>query len=205
LNIGKSSAIIPRPSIVEVPRMKTHSSASPDSPEIIDQLCVCAVHDSHYIVRYVRQPHGKYRPTTTLKLGVGRETGHPKSGETQKLPIEKIEGSCPPCPWCGCHGSTRYHCRCGGVVCGGRVEGTLFKCRVSCGAQWYSGVPANEINGLAAGSELKDQRTAGRTTAKPSTTTSQALPDPGRLLLGPASNVPARRATGDINRSGGRP
>lgn len=201
----KSFTLIPFPSIIEVPRAKTDSPATPDSPEILDQLCVCAVHDSHYIIRYVKQPYGKYRPTTSTKLTVARESGPRESAELQRLSAEKIEGSYPPCPWCDCHASAHYHCRCGGVVCGGRVEGNLFKCRPSCGAQWYPDSPVKEIKGLPPASERKDSRPFGGAPARPSAPASQSRPvTPSRLLLGPGSNVPARTMPGNIDRFGGR-
>jgi hypothetical protein len=200
----KSSAITPWPSIIEVPRTKTNSSPTPDSPDIFDQTCVCAVHDLEYVIRYVKQPHGKYRPTTSTKLSAARESGPRKSAEPQTLSVEKIEGSYPPCPWCACHASAHYHCRCG-VVCGGRVEGTLFKCRDSCGHQWYPDSPVKEIKGLPPASERKDYRPSDGATARPSAPGAQSRPvTPNRLLLGPASNVPARTTPRSIDHFGGR-
>ncbi len=200
----KSSGIIPWPSIVEVPRAKTDSSATLNTPEIFDQLCVCAVHDSDYITRYVKQPTGKYRATTSIKLDEGRESGRGNSAELQKLPVERIEGPYPPCPWCDCNTNVHYHCSCGGVVCGGRVEGDLFKCRRSCRAKWQSTSPAKEIKGLPPASERKEHRSPGGATARPPATTSQAQPVPGRLLLGPGSKVPARTTPRSMGHFGGR-
>jgi len=201
----KSSAITPWPSIIEVPRTKSNSSATSDSPDVFDQVCVCAVHDLEYVIRYVKQPHGKYRPSTSIKLSAARESGPRKSAEQQKLSVEKIEGSYPPCPWCACHASAHYHCRCEGVVCGGRVEGNLFKCRNSCRAEWHPTGEVKQIKGTTPVSERKDYRPNGGATARTSAPASQSRPvAPNRPLLGPGSNVPAQRTPGGTGHSGGR-
>jgi hypothetical protein len=201
----KSFTLIPFPSIIEVPRAKTAPSPTPDDPDIFEQTCVCAVHDSYFITRYVKQPHGRYRATTTVKLDGGRESGRGKSPALQTLSMDKIEGPHPPCPWCSCNMNMRYHCYCDGVVCGGRVEGTLFKCRDSCGKQWYPTGNVTEIKGIPPSPERKDYRPSGGATPRPSAPASQSRPvTPNRLLLGPGSNVPARTAPGSVNRFGGR-
>jgi len=201
----RSSGLIPWPSIIEVPGAKTDSSATPDGPEIFDQECVCAVYDAPYITRYVKQPHGKYRVTTSIRLDAGLGPGRGKSAQLQKLPVEKLEGSYPPCPWCSCNINMHYHCHCGGVVCGGRVEGTLFKCRDSCRAKWHPTSHAKEIKGLPPASERKEYRPSGGATARPSASPSQSRPvTPNRLLLGPGSNVPARTTPRSIDHFGGR-
>jgi hypothetical protein len=201
----KSFTLIPFPSIIEVPRAKTAPSPTPDDPDIFDQTCVCAVHDLEYVIRYVKQPHGKYRPTTSTKLSAARESGARKSTEPQTLSIEKIEGSYPACPWCGCHASAHYHCYCGGVVCGGRVEDGLFTCRDSCKRKWRSAGQPKEIKGIPPPSERKDYRPSGGATPRPSAPASPSGPmTPNRLLLGPGSNVPARTMPHSIDRAGGR-
>ena len=49
LNIGKSVAVAPWPSIIEVPGAKTVPPESENGPTVIDQLCVCAVHDEPFM------------------------------------------------------------------------------------------------------------------------------------------------------------
>lgn len=99
------------------------------------QLCVCAVFDLPFLDRFEQQASGIYRPVESQRIhdGQGTLTG-PQIG--QVLNVDDIDGPYVPCPWCGDDGNMRYHCDCGGVVCGGKVSRGVFHCRVSCGQFW---------------------------------------------------------------------
>jgi hypothetical protein len=117
----------------------------PPSPEIFEELCVCAVRDRPYIVRYARQRNGKFRAESSRKV-TGASGGSIANGPLNAtLPIDRFEGGISPCPWCG--GLGHYHCSCGAILCGGRLAGNLFTCRDSCGRQWRPDHPVSELKG----------------------------------------------------------
>ncbi len=111
---------------------------------VVAQLCVCAVFDLPFLDRFERQASGIYRPVESRRVhdaenfGAGAEIGG-------VLNADDIKGAYMPCPWCGDNGNMRYHCDCGGVICGGKVKGKMFHCRASCGASWPMGNPVREI------------------------------------------------------------
>jgi hypothetical protein len=146
--------------------------------EVFDQMCVCAVHDRPFITRYTKQPSGKFRATECIKVQSGSAQSEKSAGKLSTLSVGEIDGRYPPCPWCGCTSNVHYNCRCGGVVCGGRVKGRVFRCRRSCGAEWIPGASTQEIQGTSLRRDSKDWKSSPRT----------ALAEPmkpvGRLLLG---------------------
>jgi hypothetical protein len=77
----------------------------------------------------------------------------------------------------------RYHCDCGGVICGGRVKGKMFHCRASCGRRWPMGDPVHEI-------EVTEERARREWKAPPRSASTWQAPardtSPARLLLPPA-------------------
>jgi hypothetical protein len=158
-----------------------------DAREFFDQRCVCAIEDLEFIVRYVRQPSGLFRATESIKPPQGQQSGEASVPSSLVVPINQIEGSHTPCPFCG--NSGHYHCNCGGVVCGGRVLGQLFTCRKSCGDKWIIGTPVTEIKGSKPRQEPQESKAPPR---RPSS--SAAPPKPAssenRLLLG-SGNTPA--------------
>jgi hypothetical protein len=127
-------------------RQNTPVSPPPqaDAREFFDQRCACAIEDLEFVVRYVRQPSGLFRPTESIKLPQGQQSGKASAPSSIVVPMNQIEGGLTPCPFCGNGG--HYHCYCG-VVCGGKVVGQLFTCHKSCGQKWILGPPTTEIKG----------------------------------------------------------
>ena len=158
--------------------------------EFFEQLCVCAVEDRAFIVRYVQQPNGLFRAIESVKIHAGGGSGKGGTRPTLVLSTGKIEGSHTACPWCG--NSGHYHCDCGGVVCGGKLIGQLFTCRASCGAKWIIGSPVTEIKGTKPQQERQESKAPPRR-ASPSSASSKPAHE-NRLMLGSASQLPAKRA-----------
>jgi hypothetical protein len=135
-------------------------------------VCVCAVHDKPYILRFERQATGLLRFTKTIRMeGQGSEGAHAPSGTEVYSPIDthslkEFEKSAMPCAWCG-DGSFNL-CTCNALVCGGRSVGETFRCRPSCGAEWV-GVPLQEVQGSARREEHHWKRApASASPARPS-------------------------------------
>jgi hypothetical protein len=145
------------------------------SAEMFDQMCVCAVHDRPFITRYTKQPSGKYRATECIKFATSSNSSRKRAGKAFKLSVDELEDGYPPCPWCGCNSNVHYHCRCGGVVCGGRVKHQVFRCRASCGAEWIPGPNAKNIEGTSAKHESKDWKWTA-TASKPVDENRRLLP-----------------------------
>jgi hypothetical protein len=161
-----------------------------DAREFFEQLCVCAVEDREFIVRYVRQPNGLFRAIESVKIPAGGGSGKASTRSTLVLSTDKIEGSHTACPWCS--NSGHYHCHCGGVVCGGKLVGQLFTCRASCGAKWIIGSPVTEIKGTKPQQDRQESKAPPR---RASTTAASSKPaTENHLLLGSASQLPVRRA-----------
>lgn len=161
-----------------------------DTRKYFNQLCFCALRDLPFVVRYERQPNGRYRALESVQLQQGGASGREGQSETFILPTDQIDGGHTPCAWCGTTG--HYHCHCGGVICGGKVKGNLFTCRVSCGAQWIMGPPVTEIN--LAKPEPPERQEWKAPPRKPAASYTPAKPEPEiRLQLGPASQIGVRR------------
>jgi hypothetical protein len=177
---------------VETQPAQAASAAPPvDAREFFEQLCVCAVEDREFMVRYVRQPNGLFRATESVKIHAGGGSGKGSTRPTLVLSIDKIEGGHTACPWCGNGG--HYHCDCGGVVCGGKLIGQLFTCRASCGEKWIIGSPVTEIKGTKPQQERHESKAPARRASASSGSSQPA--NENRLLLGAAGqNVPVKKA-----------
>jgi hypothetical protein len=113
--------------------------------QIFELSCVCAVHDKPYVMRFEKQPNGKYRFTESIKA-VGRSG---RVGVTvvtlNRIPMGQIEEGFYGCAWCGTGGINHCIGKCNAYVCGGLIKGDTFHCRKSCGASWV-GIPLQEIS-----------------------------------------------------------
>jgi hypothetical protein len=118
---------------------------APVARRVVAQLCVCAVFDLQFLDRYERQASGIHRVVESIRI-VDGERGGACAEIGRVLNVDDIRGNYMPCPWCGDNGNMRYHCDCGGVVCGGKVKGNIFHCRGSCGQSWPAGHPIHEID-----------------------------------------------------------
>jgi hypothetical protein len=112
---------------------------------VVAQICVCAFYDLQFLDRFERQVSGIYRVVESIRIVAG-EGGGAGAEIGRVLNVDDIRGNYMPCPWCGDNGNMRYHCDCGGVVCGGKVKGNIFHCRASCGQSWPVGHPIHEID-----------------------------------------------------------
>lgn len=157
--------------------------------EIFDQMCVCAVHDQPFITRYTKQPSGKFRATQCIKVQEGSDSGRESIGKISKLPTGEIDDGYPPCPWCGCKSNIHYHCRCGGVVCGGRVKHQVFRCRRSCGAEWIPGPSTRDIEGTSSRADSEDRKASPK---RAPMETMKPLSE-NHLLLDHGRGTPAKR------------
>jgi hypothetical protein len=171
------------------------AASSPSSPppcftapapvvrRVVAQVCICAVYDREFLDRYERQASGLYFPVESRRIEGG--TGSGAGAEIGRvLNVDQIRGAYKPCPWCGENGNMRYHCDCGGVICGGKVKGKTFHCRASCGRRWPMGDPVHEIEVTEeqARREWKTPPRPGSTWKAPAATND----NPARLLLPPA-------------------
>jgi hypothetical protein len=168
------------------------SAPQHDARAIFEQLCVCAIEDRNFIVRYEEQSNGLFRAKESVKIYEGQESGGTgRARATVVLSTDQIEGDHTPCPWCGDSG--HYHCSCGGVVCGGRVVGELFICRESCGDRWIIGMPVTEIKGTKSQQERRESKAPPRpisfSSAQPKSATEN------RLLLGPAGELSGKKVS----------
>jgi hypothetical protein len=155
---------------------------APAARRVVAQRCVCGIFDLEFFDRYEQQASGIYRVVESIRI-VDRERGGACAEIGRVLNVDDIRGNYMPCPWCGDNGNMRYHCDCGGVVCGGRVKGNIFHCRASCGQSWPAGHPMHEIDVMEEREwrEWKAPARRGYAWQAPQRETS-----PARLLLPPA-------------------
>ena len=156
--------------------------------DVFDQMCVCAVHDRPFITRYTKRPSGKFRATQCLKVQAGADSGRESTGRISRLSLGETEDGYPPCPWCGCKSNVHYQCRCGAVVCGGRVKHQIFRCRRSCGAEWFPVASARDIEGTSPSAESTTKNASPRRPAEPAKPLGET-----RLLADHGRSIPSRR------------
>jgi hypothetical protein len=160
--------------------------------EVFEARASCAVHDRPWAARWKKEADGRYTFFESVRIEEKQGTGgNGAPPAPDSIDVHLFDEAGRACAWCGNNEFVR--CKCG-WVCGGRSDGSLFRCRKSCGEEFRT-VPARKIDGGTSKPNEPPPKNPGFFTRKPVTSAQAAqgqgdraqLPAVRRPMLGDGS------------------
>jgi hypothetical protein len=180
--MNETLARLHRERMAQVSTASAGAYAAAVSRPVVLEWGMCAMYDLPFVTHMERQASGLYLVKECVRVHGNEGGGAAGADAGRSVPLDRVIGSPLPCPWCGANRG-HYHCDCGAVVCGGKVDErrNKFYCRVSCGRSWEIGRDAKEtrVSETRRGGDWQPPQRSGAWQAPPQAT------NPARLLLPP--------------------